>query len=541
MKNPQVVLITYDAMSANAGINSAHLFCEGPDTPIDLFDNLGGGPDNNGSWSFSGQPHSSTFTPNVDACGTYTYTVPGVGGCPPSTASVTVECTPPSYAGMDASTTLCYFDSDEILNNLIAGEDTTGYWYTPGFIVGFYGESINVAQYGSGAYGYVVSNIPCLKDTSYVFVTLDSTTCTPPSNDDCTGAVVSTLAIGSSMVLTGVPTGATDSEGLGYSTVWEAFELSASATVVIDFGVSNSMFQGELGWLGLDCPYIASITPTLACPDTSAACPDGNLIFTYGCLPPGVYYVPVLVQNGDAEPYAISISAELPPPSPTNDDCAGAIAVSINATMECPDSLMYSTTAVPLLSQQPSTCGSSSVGFQDVWFVVNTEAYDLLGIALNPDGCASNVSIEVFDNCGGSALYCADSETPVTMVDVDSLQNYYLRFFTNSENGAGGGFSFCVYGDQSVGVPSTVNGTWDIYPNPTEGTVTCEWNMHAAGVVQISLSDLTGRTTRTLFSGIVGQGPQQARFDIGTLASGIYLMRTTIDGVGTNSRLFTRK
>ncbi|MDX1603062.1 MAG: hypothetical protein R3209_08305, partial [Salinimicrobium sediminis] len=62
------------------------------DTPVDLFDYLGGNPDTNGTWNTG----DGTFDPATDAAGTYTYTV-GSGDCTDSAnVVVTVTTTPPT-------------------------------------------------------------------------------------------------------------------------------------------------------------------------------------------------------------------------------------------------------------------------------------------------------------------------------------------------------------------------------------------------------------------------------------------------------------
>ncbi|HRF80250.1 MAG TPA: hypothetical protein PL070_09190, partial [Flavobacteriales bacterium] len=52
------------------------------------------------------------------------------------------------------------------------------------------------------------------------------TTPTPP-NDLCADAVPQVVALGSSVSFNGDNTGATDSEGIGYNSAWEAFTINA--------------------------------------------------------------------------------------------------------------------------------------------------------------------------------------------------------------------------------------------------------------------------------------------------------------------------
>jgi hypothetical protein len=77
---------------ANAGNNGNTTVCSS-DAPFALADFLGGTPDGGGSWTFGGNPHSSTFTPGTDAAGVYTYTVNSTAPCAPAQATVTVAVT----------------------------------------------------------------------------------------------------------------------------------------------------------------------------------------------------------------------------------------------------------------------------------------------------------------------------------------------------------------------------------------------------------------------------------------------------------------
>ena len=81
----------------DAGISNAVTLCS-TDDPIDLFGELGGTPDTNGTWSPSLQSGTGIFNPAIDSAGIYTYTVTGdqSPSCPDDSATidVTVDTTP---------------------------------------------------------------------------------------------------------------------------------------------------------------------------------------------------------------------------------------------------------------------------------------------------------------------------------------------------------------------------------------------------------------------------------------------------------------
>ena len=173
----QNVFILYDPNTADAGLNSVVETCDGFGEPVDLFTQLGGTPDPGGSWTFNGAAHSATFDPVTDACGIYTYTVPGSGGCPPATATVHMDCVNPPNAGnvsaVNDTIIRCWNDTIELMQSLVTGEQNTGIWLGPsGFGIGLFNDSINLAFNGEGLYGYMVTSQLCPSDTSFIYVVL---------------------------------------------------------------------------------------------------------------------------------------------------------------------------------------------------------------------------------------------------------------------------------------------------------------------------------------------------------------------------------
>lgn len=173
----QQMLILYAAPAATAGLNNTVETCNDQGPTVDLFTQLLGTPDLGGSWTFNGTAHSNIFNPVTDACGTYVYSVPGLGGCPPAAAEIEVDCSNPPNAGSvnanNDTLNLCYNDTLQFLQPLVSGEQQTGIWISPaGFQIGSYNDTINPSLNGTGRYGYVVIGDPCPNDTSFVTIIL---------------------------------------------------------------------------------------------------------------------------------------------------------------------------------------------------------------------------------------------------------------------------------------------------------------------------------------------------------------------------------
>ena len=155
------------------GISDTVKVCATGGATVDLFTVLGGTPFVGGTWSSGGSPHSNIFTPGVDPCGNYVYTVPGMAPCGPASATILVQCVQPPNAGNNGTLTVLSCDTVENLNTTLQGEPNTGIWVSPdNFIIGGFNVNVNIALNGPGAYGYVVTGQGgiCPPDTAFIVV-----------------------------------------------------------------------------------------------------------------------------------------------------------------------------------------------------------------------------------------------------------------------------------------------------------------------------------------------------------------------------------
>ncbi len=144
--------------------------------------------------------------------------------------------------------------------------------------------------------------------------TLDATLCTPcppPPNDDCANVVPVALPA----TFTGDNSCATPDCGFfpGQGNAWLAFEVPSGCDLVtLDYCGTAPAFGNA--WLNLapDCPctgYTAAGTYDFT------TCSDGNVTIRWTGLTPGVYYYPILRQDGVASgPYMINVACQGPPP-----------------------------------------------------------------------------------------------------------------------------------------------------------------------------------------------------------------------------------
>ncbi len=127
--NAQSFVLVNEERQPVAGTSTTESVCSDA-APVDLFDALGGSPDNGGTWTGpGGGAVSGTFFPSTGTPGVYTYTVSGTPPCTNATATVTMNVSQAPFAGNDGSATVC---SGQISVDLFAAlngvPDAGGTW-----------------------------------------------------------------------------------------------------------------------------------------------------------------------------------------------------------------------------------------------------------------------------------------------------------------------------------------------------------------------------------------------------------------------------
>ncbi|MDC9723642.1 MAG: T9SS type B sorting domain-containing protein, partial [Urechidicola sp.] len=171
-----------------AGTNGMMAYCS-TDAATDLYANLGGSPDMGGTWSPALTSGTGMFDPAVDAVGTYTYTVAGLGVCVDDTAEVVVTIDTAPDAGTDGTADFCTDNPTADLFSSLGGTPDAGGVWSPALTsgTGVFDPAIDLA----GIYTYTVSPIgACAVDaTATVTVTVDTA---PEAGVDGTMAYCST-------------------------------------------------------------------------------------------------------------------------------------------------------------------------------------------------------------------------------------------------------------------------------------------------------------------------------------------------------------
>lgn len=249
-----------------------------------------------------------------------------------------------------------------------------------------------------------------------------------PANDECAGAVPAAVNADATCTQTtaGTTIGATESaESMSCATnfnpdVWYTFVASDTTENITVSSLTVNPFA-NIGVYSGTCSSLVQL-----------ACSAGPSTSVTGLTVGATYYLRVRTQ---AQNFTLCISA--PPPPITNDECAGAISIPVNAGPTCTQTLA-ATMSGATSSSNPMSCAPSGA-LADVWFTF-TASSTTHNISA-PPLTASDSRITVYSgNCAGlTEMYCfIDPNTTLSGLTVGST--YYIRLLSATTNA----FNICI-------------------------------------------------------------------------------------------------
>jgi hypothetical protein len=243
----------------------------------------------------------------------------------------------------------------------------------------------------------------------------------PPANDECASAIAfpeiptdGTCATVQATTL--YATGSTDATCFGAEDddVWFTFTVPAGYNSVL---YTNTSVSGNTDRM---------LQVLSACGGTSLGCYDPESGTLTGLTGGTTYYLRAYTY-GTGVNSTFNICLQVPPPPPTNDECAEAIAFP-----EIPIDGTCATVTVNTMSASGSsdaTCFGNED--DDVWFTFTVpDGYtSLMYNNTNIGGSSSDRMIQVLTACGGASLGCYDPESG-TLIGLTGGATYYLRTYT---------------------------------------------------------------------------------------------------------------
>jgi hypothetical protein len=313
--------------------------------------------------------------------------------------------------------------------------------------------SVSGLTYGTTYYYRVLANNGCSSAYTSGFTTTSIT------NDNCATAIALTVNSTTTCLTStnGTTYGATQSQagctGTADDDVWYKFTATATSHIVtvtpstlndVVFQVFNNSCAGT----------------SLACIDNSSSySPESSTInsLTIG----NTYYVRVYSTGSTAASQGNFNICITTPVAPINNDCSGALSLTVNSTTTCVTSTL-GTTANATQSQ----VGCTGTADDDVWYKFTATAASHK-VTVSPN-TMSNAVFQVFSGTCGSltSLQCVNA-TSGSSIEASTIagltigSTYYVRVHSFSNGSGNGTFSICVTTSCSSG------------PGSGSGTTTC--------------------------------------------------------------------
>lgn len=343
--------------------------------------------------------------------------------------------------------------------------------------------------YSNPTYGTPGSFTLCIQDLALVPV---------PPNDDCANVTPTPLAVGSVVSFSGDATYALNGEGLPYNSLWSAFTTTTAADVTLDLcGTTTSL---GITWAGLytTCPADLENAVFAGSSDYST-CTDGNATLCYGNLPAGTYYY--AVANGTTPgTYVVNVNADaVGTSSPPNDDCAGAVPLTVSTTC---DPMNFTSSCASASDVTEGCLAGLAYPEDDVWYSFTATASEM-AIGMFPHSLHFGPILEVFSGTCGTlnSIGCANGFVGDTLeVALDALvpgTTYYVQAYDGYFGPAAGdpSYDLCVVEGTGIGIglaEFTDTRPLTIHPNPSNGVFSLG-AIGTNGARSITILDATGR------------------------------------------------
>lgn len=268
----------------------------------------------------------------------------------------------------------------------------------------------------------------------------------PPANDDCSGAYPITVnpdfmcgSTTAGTVSSATPSSqdATSCAGTEDTDVWFSF-VATNGVHSVDLlnitGTGTDMYHSV--WQGT-CPTLTLVAGT---------CSDPNSSILVGLSIGTTYYVRVYEYYSGPENTNFDICIGTPPPPPANDDCTGAVSLTVNPGLACVDSETGSVASATASSQDATACGGTEN--DDVWYSFVATSTDHVVALSNIFGSTTDLYHSVWEGACPTlnlvAGTCSDGDAQ-NLTGLTIGNTYYVRVNSwSSASGATTTFDICI-------------------------------------------------------------------------------------------------
>ncbi len=268
------------------------------------------------------------------------------------------------------------------------------------------------------------------------------------SQDDCSTAIA--IVVGGLDVCTptaGDNTGATASGELPDPTCgsfgagqdsWYRFVVPASGNVTIEMNDNGGPADYVMSIYSGTCGALAQVE----CDDDDG---DGTFpkVELTGQNPGDILFARIFeYANDDAGPYNIcAYDPAPPPPPPANDECANAIALTVNPDYACGT---VTVGTIESATDSGEIGGCSGTANDDVWYSFVATSTDHRITLQNINGSTTDLYHRVTDACiGGADIVCSDPNTS-NLTGLVPGTTYYLQVYSWANATHDSTFDICV-------------------------------------------------------------------------------------------------
>ncbi len=289
-----------------------------------------------------------------------------------------------------------------------------------------------------------------------------------PANDDCANAVVLTANTGATCAtpVSGTTLGATESmpagacSGAPNDDVWYSFVATGTTHIVT---LSNIVSVGNPSATDM---YFQVMSGTCGS-TTSLLCSDPNTGTVTGLTVGNTYYIRVYTYSSTQTAAAtFDICVTSPPPPPANDDCAGAVTLTVNPDYLCGVFASGTTVSATASTETAPSCGASGTN-DDVWFKF-TATGPAHRIALSNVSGSTDMAMALYSGACGSLVQvaCSDPNT-LNATGLTAGSVYYVRVWTiTSTATTRATFDICVGTQPPVPANDDCSGAVSLTVNP---------------------------------------------------------------------------
>lgn len=338
----------------------------------------------------------------------------------------------------------------------------------------------------------------------------------PPANDNCAGAIALTVNPENvcTVVTAGTTAGATASpqpdvdSGTPSDDVWYSFVATNTAHRVSLLNVTGFTDMGHSTYRALPDPCAATGMTLVLTSDPDVS----NLT---GLTVGETYYVRVYSWADALNDASFDICISTPPPPPANNDCIGAVELTVNPNYGCA-ALTSGTTESATASPQPDV--DSGTPNDDVWYsfvaTATTHRVVLLNVS-NFTDMGHSVYRALPDPCAATGMTLVLTSDP-NESNPNTLtvgETYYVRVFSWSSTAIAATFDICIGTSPTIGIEEDLlYPALKVFPNPARDHVT--FDVADLNVQRVRIIDAAGR--------VVMDAPFARTISIQALEAGTY-------------------